>query len=55
MIKKLAVMAALLFAANATAQTSNDFTLTANDNNTYNLYTLLGEGKHIVIHFTSTN
>lgn len=55
MVKNLAIMAALLFVANATAKISEDFTLTANDGNTYSLYTLLGEGKHVVIHFTSTS
>jgi len=37
------------------AQTSKDFTLNANDGKSYKLYTLLGEGTHVVIHFTSTS
>ena len=55
MLQKVTLMAAFLFVANAAAQTSQDFSLTADDNNTYNLYDLLAEDKHVVIHFTSTS
>ncbi len=55
MFSKIAILLTLLFALVISAQTANDFNVTDSEGKAYNLYTLLGEGKHVVLHFTSTN
>lgn len=52
---KLAILMTLLFALVISAQTAADFNVTDSEGKTYNLYNLLSEDKHVVLHFTSTN
>ncbi len=53
MARKLAALAALLFAGGICAQTVPDFTATDGNGKSYTLYTLLAQGKHVIIWETS--
>lgn len=55
MLSKFALLMTLVFALAISAQTVKDFNVTDSKGNTYNLYSLLEDGKHVVLHFTSTN
>lgn len=54
-MKRLVGLLLLGLVVVSVGQKAKDFNLTDRDGKKYNLFSMLGEGKHVIIHFTSEN